>query len=140
MQLSNLKSRKDSSCKKCLTQWTTGLFTLKIKPSNHRRKRRRQYRIERLQEKLKTTESKNESSKLKRQVQHLQSQNNHVAVIYANVYASIMKSPIKRLDKHTFCRFTSASCAERRQIFSIGSRKRPTRLQPSQINKTITEA
>lgn len=81
----NTRSRNETSCKKCLTSWLSGQFTLKFKPSKHNRKQRRQHKIDKLQRTLKETDKKSEIVKLKRQIEHLQKQNNHVAVIYSNL-------------------------------------------------------
>jgi hypothetical protein len=71
-------------CKKCLSPWTLGQFTIQIQSSNHRRKRRRGYQIERLQKKIKSATNR-EQIKLNKRIKKLQEQNNHVAVIYDNL-------------------------------------------------------
>ena len=73
-------------CTKCLTPWTSGKFNLEMKSSNPKRRARRNYRIERLQLKLKSRQSSEAESKvLARNIKRLQQQNNHVAVIDANL-------------------------------------------------------
>lgn len=95
-QLSNVKPRNEAMCKKCLTQWSSGQFTVNLQPSNHRRKKRRQHQIDKLQKALKETDKKSEVVKLKRQIEHLQKQNNHVAVIYSNLI------PLQVVGKKTY--------------------------------------
>lgn len=68
-------------CRKCLTPWSLGNFKVEMNPSNRHRKKRRQHRIERLQNKIKSSEtSKSDVAKLTRKMKRLQQQNNHVAV------------------------------------------------------------
>ncbi|CRK94183.1 CLUMA_CG007699, isoform A [Clunio marinus] len=91
LNLENIKTRDEHMCKKCLTHWKVGQFSLKINPSNHRRRGRRQHKIERLQKALKTIEKKNEKRKLMRKVQHLQKLNNHEAVYTCEICKNVTK-------------------------------------------------
>lgn len=68
-------------CCKCLTPWSLGKFTATMIPANHHRKKRRQFQIERLQQKVKSDEtSKADVAKLTKKLKRLQQLNNHVAV------------------------------------------------------------
>lgn len=70
-------------CRKCLTPWSLGKFTLSTIASNHHRKKRRQFQIERLQKQIKSGESsKTDAVKLTRKLKRLQQLNNHVAVSF----------------------------------------------------------
>lgn len=74
-------------CSKCLTPWIYGKFHLSMKPSNSKRRMRRNHRIERLQAQLKSKQATNETDAktLGRKIKKLQQQNNHVAVINVNL-------------------------------------------------------
>lgn len=69
-------------CSTCLIPWKLGQFNLTVKPSNAKRQTRRNHRIERLQEQLKSKElDKKDAKAISRKLKRLQRQNNHVAVI-----------------------------------------------------------
>ena len=73
-------------CSKCLTPWMSGKFTLQMRSSNPKRVARRNHTIERLQQKVKSKQiSETESKTLTKKIKRLQQQNNHVAVINANL-------------------------------------------------------
>jgi isopentenyl phosphate kinase len=55
-----------------------------MEPSNHKRKARRKHRIERLQKEAKS--DKADVTGVSRKIARLQRQNNHVAVIYSNLF------------------------------------------------------
>lgn len=77
------KPRNELMCRKCLTPWLLGKFELSTIPSNHHRKRRRQFQIERLQKEIKSGKSsKGDAVKLTRKLKRLQQLNNHVAVSF----------------------------------------------------------
>lgn len=77
-----IKIRNEVMCRRCLTPWSIGKFSVKMVPSNHSRKRRRQYRIERLHQQIKSVETSKAAdvAKLTRKLKRLQQLNNHVAV------------------------------------------------------------
>ncbi|KAG5675146.1 hypothetical protein PVAND_005073 [Polypedilum vanderplanki] len=74
------KQRNDLMCKKCLTPWSLGQFTVKMKSSNHKRKARRKFKIERLQKKAKQTSKKADVTAINRKIERLKQQNNHIAL------------------------------------------------------------
>lgn len=102
-------------CKKCLTPWSLGQFTLRIRPSNRKRKARRKFQIERLQKEAK--ESKTAGGK--RKIERLQQQNNHAAVIYSNLFADYLEF----ISVFLYSFINASAAPNRQQKSSYGSEK-----------------
>ncbi|CAG9798794.1 unnamed protein product [Chironomus riparius] len=100
----NVVKKESTMCTKCLTPWTSGKFNLEMKSSNPKRIARRNYRIERLQLKVKCRQSSEDESKaFTRNIKRLQQQNNHVA-LYKCFCSKAAKTKVqlrkKQNDKH----------------------------------------
>lgn len=110
----NVIKRESTMCSKCLTPWTSGKFNIKMKPSNGKRTARRNYRIERLQLQVKSKQSsKTECKAITKRIKRLQQQNNHVAVINANLCFNHRK--ILQDDILSFYSYINVSVAKQQQ-------------------------
>lgn len=75
-----VNQKNETMCRKCLTIWSAGQFSLEIQPGNHKRKLRRKFLIEKYTKKLKETSDSKTCKTIKKIIARMTRENNHVAV------------------------------------------------------------
>jgi hypothetical protein len=67
-------------CKKCLTFWTNGEFTVELKKPKHKRRLRKKFLIEKYSRQFKEEQNPKKIKTLKKILRRMNRQNNQVAV------------------------------------------------------------